>query len=242
MKRVLSWRNRMVFGAALMAMLLCASSFTFSPSVDAPLSGDGPQKKEQKVKVIVKKDGKETRIDTTFNLPDEKMINWKVDSMLTKLGIERNDSERMNVLIHHPGKRMKYTNRGGANLPEVEEFDVMIQQGDSAKTKHIRKIIRVGENGDVILLGDMEDNEFLAPPPPPPPPPPMPPFMMNGQSLGDPLEFDTNDASVISYTKKDIGKGLEKITIIRKKRIENKNGEAVNLETEISDESKNNRF
>lgn len=228
----------MVFSVALMAMLLSVSSFTFYPSVEASLAGDGPQKKEQKVKVIVKKDGKETRIDTTFNLPDEKMINWKVDSMLSKLGIDRNDSGRMNVLIHHPGKRMKYTNHGGTNLPEEEEFDVMIQQGDSGMTKHIRKIIRVGENGDVISLGDMEDNEFLAPPPPPPPPPPMPPFMMNEQFLGDPFEFDTNDRSVISYTKKDIGKGLEKITIIRKKRSDNKKVEEVNVETEISDDSK----
>jgi len=221
MKRVLSWRNRMVFGAALMAMLLSASSFTFNPSVDAPLAGDGPQKKEQKVKVIVKKDGKETRIDTTFTLPDEKMINWKVDSMLTKLGVEGNDSGRLNVLIHHPVKRMKYMNRGGANLPEDEQFDVLIQQGDSGMTKHLRKVIRVGENGDVISSGDMDENEFLAPPPPPPPPPPVPSFMMDGQSWGDSFEFDANDAAVISYTKKDIGKGLEKITIIRKKRPEN---------------------
>jgi len=211
----------MVFGAALMAMLLSASSFTFNPSVDAPLAGDGPQKKEQKVKVIVKKDGKETRIDTTFTLPDEKMINWKVDSMLTKLGVEGNDSGRLNVLIHHPVKRMKYMNRGGANLPEDEQFDVLIQQGDSGMTKHLRKVIRVGENGDVISSGDMDENEFLAPPPPPPPPPPVPSFMMDGQSWGDSFEFDANDAAVISYTKKDIGKGLEKITIIRKKRPEN---------------------
>jgi len=237
MKRVLSRRNRMVFGIALLAMLLSASSFTFSPSVDAKLAGDGPQKKEQKVKVIVKKDGKETKIDTTFNLPDERMINWKVDSMLTNLGIERNDSGRMNVLIHHPGKHMKYMSRGRANLPENEEFDVMIQQNDSGITKHIRKNIRIGENGDAISLSDMEDNEFLAPPPPPPPPP-MPPFMMNGQSMGDQFEFDTNDGSVISYTKKDIGKGLEKITIIRKKRSDNKRMEEVNVETEISDDSK----
>jgi len=227
----------MVFGIALLAMLLSASSFTFSPSVDAQLAGNEPQKKEQKVKVIVKKDGKETKIDTTFHLPDEKMINWKVDSMLTKLGIERNDSERMNVLIHHPVKRKNYTNRGRANLPEEEQFDVMIQQGDSGMTKHIRKIIRTGENGNVISLGEMEDGEFLAPPPPPPPPPPpVPPFMMSGQSWDDSFEFDTNDASVISYTKKDIGKGLEKITIIRKKRSDNKKVGEVNVETEISDE------
>lgn len=235
MKRVLSWRNRMVFGGALMAMLLSASSFTFNPSVDAPLAGEGPQKKEQKVKVIVKKDGKETKIDTTFNLPDEKMINWKVDSMLTKLGIERNDSDRLNVLIHHPGKRMKYRNRGGTNLPENEQFDVLIQQGDSGMTKHIRKIIRMGENGDVISLGDMEDNEFLAPPPPPPPPPP---FMMNGHFGNDPFAFDTNDENIISYEKKDIGKGLERITIIRKKKDENKENREVQVRVETSNDSK----
>ena len=235
MKRVLSWRNRMVFGGALMAMLLSASSFTFNPSVDAPLAGEGPQKKEQKVKVIVKKDGKETKIDTTFNLPDEKMINWKVDSMLTKLGIERNDSDRLNVLIHHPGKRMKYMNRGGTNLPENEQFDVLIQQGDSGMTKHIRKIIRMGENGDIISLGDMEDNEFLAPPPPPPPPPP---FMMNGHFGNDPFAFDTNDENIISYEKKDIGKGLERITIIRKKKEENKENREVQVRVETSNDSK----
>ncbi len=235
MKRVLSWKNRMVFGAALMAMLLSASSFTFNPSVDASLASDGPQKKEQKVKVIVKKDGKETKIDTTFNLPDEKMINWKVDSMLSKLGIERNDSGRLNVLILHPGKRMKYTNRGGANLPEDEQFDVMIQQGDSGMTKHMRKIIRMGENGDVISLGDMEDNEFLAPPPPPPPPPP---FMMNGHFGNDPFAFDTNDENIISYEKKDIGKGLERITIIRKKKSENKENKEVQVKVETSYDSK----
>ena len=177
----------MVFGGALMAMLLSASSFTFNPSVDAPLAGDGPQKKEQKVKVIVRKDGKETKIDTTFNLP--------------------------------------------------EQFDVMIQQGDSGMTKHIRKIIRMGENGDVIGLGDMEDNEFLAPPPPPPPPP-LPPFMMNGHFGNDPFAFDTNDENIISYEKKDIGKGLERITIVRKKKNENKENKEVQVKVETSYDSK----
>lgn len=37
---------------------------------------------------------------------------------------------------------------------------------------------------------------------------------------GDPFAFDTRDEAVISYEKKDIGNGLEKITIIRKKHSE----------------------
>jgi len=234
MKRVLSLRNRVVVGAVLSVLLFSASSFTFSPFVDAPLADNPPQKKEQRVKVIVKKDGKETKIDTTFNLPDEKMINAKVDSMLKKFDIEGMESKKFDVLIQqHPGKRMKFINRG-ENLPGDEQFDVMILEGDSGLTKHVRKIIRVSGNGDVISMGDSEDNEFLPPPPPPPPPP----FMMNGQFSGDPFSFDTNDASIISYDKKDIGKGLEKITIIRKKNIGRNEDKEVRVRVETLDDSK----
>lgn len=37
------------------------------------------------------------------------------------------------------------------------------------------------------------------------------------QVTRDPFSFDANDSNVVSYKKKDLGKGLEKITIIRKK-------------------------
>lgn len=232
MKRVLSLRNRVVAGTVLTALLFSASSFTFSPFVDAPLADDPPQRKEQRVKVVVKKDGKETKIDTTFNLPDEKMINAKVDSMLKKFDIEGGESKKIDVLIQqHPGKRMKFINRG-ENLPGDEQFDVMIQHGDSGLTKHVRKIIRVSGDGDVISMGNSEDNEFLPPPPPPP-------FMMNGQFGGDSFSFDTNDASIISYDKKDIGKGLEKITIIRKKNVGRNENREVQVRVETSDDSKN---
>ncbi|HZK97749.1 MAG TPA: hypothetical protein VFC67_26330 [Prolixibacteraceae bacterium] len=235
MKRVLSLRNRVVAGTVLTALLFSASSFTFSPFVDAPLADNPPQKKEQRIKIIVIKDGKETKIDTTFNFPDEKMVNAKVDSMLKKFDVEGIKSEKFDVLINHPGKRMKFISRG-ENLPGDEQFDVMIQQGDSGLTKHVRKIIHVSADGDVISMGDPENSEFLAPPPPPPPPPP---FMMNEQFGGDPFSFDTNDASIISYDKKDIGKGLEKITIIRKKKAERNEKREVQVRVETSDDSKN---
>lgn len=233
MKRVLSLRNRVVVGTVLMALLFTATSFTFSPVVDAPLVDNPPQKKEQRIKIIVKKDGKETKIDTTFNFPDEKMVNAKVDSMLKKFDAEGIESEKYDVLIHHPGKWMKFISRG-ENLPGDEQFDVMIQQGDSGLTKHVRKIIRVSADGGVISMGDSDNNEFLAPPPPPPPPP----FMMNGQFVGDPFSFDTNDASIVSYDKKDIGKGLEKITIIRKKNVGRNENREVQVRVETSDAPK----
>ena len=235
MKRVLSLSNKVVAGAVLLVILFTASSFTFRPAIDAQLVGDAPQKKEQKVKVIIKKDGKETKIDTVFNLPDEKMINFKVDSMLKSLNVTGIDSGKFDVFIHHPGKHMKYMNRGGGNFPGDEQFDILIQRGDSGSTKHQRKIVRMGDEGDVTSLSDLEDNEIL---PPPPPPPPCPPFMMNSQFGSGPFSFDANDESIISYDKKDIGKGLEKITIVRKKRPEPKKKEEINVEAEISADSK----
>jgi len=236
MKRVLSLRNRMVYGAVLIALLFITSSFIFDPSVVAQLAGDAPQKKEQRLKVLIKKDGKETKIDTTFNIPDEKLINAKVDSILKKLDVEGIDSGKFDVLVHHPGNRMKHFNHAGGNFPGDEQFDIMVQSGDSGQMKHMRRIIRMGKDGDVISLGDSEDNELLPPPPPPLPPlPPTPPFGMNGQFGGD-FAFDTNDESIISYDKKDIGKGLEKITIIRKKRTARNQQGAFNVETEVSDD------
>lgn len=239
MKRVLSLRNRLVVSAVFMAVFFTASSFTFNPSVDAPLVGDPPQKKEQRVKVIVKKDGKETKIDTTFNLPDEKMINFKVDSMLKKFDFAALDSGKFNVFFDHPGKRMRYFKHGEGNLPGDEKFDILIQNCDSGMRKHMRKIVRVDDNGETISLGDMENDELLPPPPPPPPPaPPYPPFMRNNQFGNNPSEFNSNDESIISYNKKDIGKGLEKITIIRKKRAEYKQVEDIKQDTDMPHDSK----
>jgi hypothetical protein len=38
----------------------------------------------------------------------------------------------------------------------------------------------------------------------------------------DPFAFDPTDTTIVSYNKKDMGKGLEKITIVRKKAVQAK--------------------
>ena len=185
MKRVLSLRKRIMAGVGLLVLLFTAYSFTFCPVVNAPLVGNTPQNKVQRVKVVVKKDGKETKIDTTFNLPDEKMISFKVDSMLKKMDVKR--------------------------------------------------IIRSGNDRSISIFDGPEGDEML-----PPPPPPMSPnsqFIIH-KRFGDPFAFDSKDPSVISYEKKDIGKGLEKITIIRKKQTGHNQDKEVNVRVETSTESK----
>jgi len=68
--------------------------------------------------------------------------------------------------------------------------------------------------------------------------PPHSAMMIQNRFVGDPYSFDTKDESVISYEKKDIGNGLEKITIIRKKKADQKGNNKVSVKVESSDDSK----
>lgn len=191
--------------ALITGFIMTANLFTMM-GADEPKRVEGePQKKEQKVKVFVKKDGKEIKIDTTFsfNLPDEKAIQAKVDSMLKAEGVENFHGKGKHVMI------MKSRKHEGK--PENEDYTIFIQEGDSGLTKG-KKVVRVfaGGNGETIDLEGF----------PVPPPPPMPPLHVKGFKIhgGDPFAFDPNDDDIVTYDRKDIGKGLEKIIIVRKKR------------------------
>ena len=62
MKQLLIQQKTWVVVLGLVGMLFVASSFTFGPVDDAQLTGNDPQKKEQRVKVVVNVDGKQTEI------------------------------------------------------------------------------------------------------------------------------------------------------------------------------------
>ena len=215
MKRVLSLRNNVGVALAFAGLLVVTSSFTFGPVESAQLVGDDSQQKEQKVKVVVVVDGKTTRIDTTFNLPDDTIINYKVDSMLKKLDEKGMSGDKANRMVFRLDRSRKFhhENRMEAT-PGDEQFDFQIQNGDSAKINTERQTTHVKRFGN----NRMEESEELLPPLPP-----MPPHafgMIHQRFGGDPFAFDTKDESVISYEKKDIGNGLERITIVRKKHDE----------------------
>jgi len=103
---------------------------------------------------------------------------------------------------------------------------------------HKHKIVRMGEGDDNLAVDD-QDGEILMPPPPPPPPPMPPfPFEFNQRFNTDAFEFDARDNAIISYDRKDIGKGLEKITIIRKKQTTHDQKKEVNVKVDVLDEPK----
>ncbi len=157
-----------------LGLFLTVTAFSFGQVERTAKDQKTQQKKEQRVKVVVNQDGKEIRIDTTFNFADDKLVQFKVDSILEKYG-----------------------------------------KDGMAKGDHKVIVLRGGKIATIDNVGD----EMMMPPPPAPPPP----FHMRSFNFagGDPFAMDPNNKDIISYDKKDIGKGLEKITIVRKKRVSN---------------------
>lgn len=219
-----------ILGVFLMTTLLSFGQGT-EKKTPAPKA---EQKKEQHVKVMISKNGKVTQIDTTFNFADEKMIKLKVDSMLKVQGIEDGKHGNADFVIIKGGDKMHLEQNSGGNHPGTREMQVFYMKGDSGSMKNQKKVVRIMQDGDVTMYS--HDGAMMPPPPPPPPPP----FHVQGFKLskGDPFAMDPNNKDIISYEKKDIGKGLEKITIVRKKQMPKADAKEVEVKVEVSDEKK----
>lgn len=211
---------------ALLTGLILTTNFFNLMSVDEPKTvRDDPQKKEQRIKVVVNQNGKEVKIDTTFNLSNKIAVQAKVDSILKAEGIENIQADGKNVIFMKSGKHMTMHHSG--NTPGNEEFQVFIQDGDSGKVKG-KKIVRIQKEGDLVLVD--ADGDMI------PPPPPVPPIHMKNFTFhNDPFAMDPNDDDIITYDRKDIGKGLEKIIIVRKKHDANDPIKVVGKKIEIDE-------
>jgi hypothetical protein len=220
---------KMVF---YLGLFLTATLFSFGQTTEkkAP-APKGEQKKEQHVKVMVSQNGKVVKIDTTFNFADEKVVKFKVDSMLEKLGVNESGAGDKSVIVIHKGKEMHMGHAGG-NMPGEKQINVFYEISDSAARKGGKKMVWHTDEGNVVMISD-EGNMM----PPPPPPPPMPGMHVRSFKMhGDPFAMDPNDKDIVTYDKKDIGKGLEKITIVRKKRPEPEQSKEVEVQVEVNEE------
>jgi hypothetical protein len=181
------------------------------------------KKEGQHVKVMVNQNGKVTKIDTTFNFADEKVIQLKVDSLLKKLEVVNGKSGDPNIVIIR-GMKPGTGNR---------EFRVMYNNSDSNGVKCEKKIVMIGKGGGITTFDS--DGDMMVPPPPP-----MPPFHVRGFKIagGDPFAMDPDNKDIVSYDKKDIGKGLEKITIVRKKHTPAADEKKVEMKVEVTDDQK----
>lgn len=195
--------------------------------------GDEPQepKKSRHIKVTKIENGKKMELDTVLTGND--VFVWNGDTInpvrhFGKSGRPKFDKmHRVDVEFDRQnGEEMIFKHRSNKpgepmiwNMDSDDDMEIITEDVDSlGKRIVVRKRMR---DGDFDAMGFTNgDFDMIVPPAPPVPPmPPVPPFshlkMMKMQHGGQII--DLNDPNVVSYKKKDVKGGMEKIEIIRKK-------------------------
>lgn len=203
----------LTFGiAGLSAVLL--SSFALTENKDNVQK----PKKSHHVRMVKIENGKKIEIDTVFT--NENVFVWNGDTInpakQTGPGIGRRlgkGKRDANVLIfrHKKGEEVAPM---FFDIEDDSDMEIISDDNDSTGKKiMIRKMWREEPDDRMIIMDGTGMKHF----PPVPPVPPTPPgsHVMKFKHPGQVI--DLNDPNVVSYKKKDLKGGLEKIEIIRKK-------------------------
>lgn len=207
----------LMFGMAGLAAVVL-SSFVVGGNDD---NGQQP-KKSRHVRLVKIENGKKMEIDTVFANDD--VFVWQGDTINPM-------KHKGGMMVHRFGKGdgkanvMVFKQRDGKgedpmffDMKTADDMDVLIDNNDTTGKKvMIRKIMRDSPDGNVMFFRGHGPGHF--PPVPPVPPAPPVPHIMKFKHSGKVI--DLNDPNVISYKKKDLSGGREKIEIIRKKADEN---------------------
>jgi hypothetical protein len=224
-------RSKITLFVASFAFLLVLSSFSFGPVDDVAFQNDELQQKEKHVKVVIHKDGKTTQIDTTFTSIDGKLPDAKIDSLLKELDVAGGGKEMERIVMVGGPDKMVWQNKQGVTHYCGDSIKVMIMNKDSLNKHFETKVMQLDKDGNRVIFINGGDGNMM---------PPMPPFpghcpVMIHREFHDRFAFDPNDENIVSYDRKDVGKDMEKITIVRKKiKVENKD-EEVKVEVEVKD-------
>ncbi len=222
-------KSKITFLTASVAFLLTASSFSFGPvdevsfQDNALVQNEETQQKEKRVKVIVHKDGASTKIDTVFKGEAFPLADAKIDSMLKDLDLPGMDHPRDHMIIFDGRDRLIRHSRGIG-----PDSMVVMKLGSDSARRFIGKRIMHLEPGANRVIYIHKDSTGMMVPPVPPVPGPFPTIIHRQHR--DHFSFDPTDENIISYDRKDIGKGLEKIVIVRKKVKDVKTVEEIDVE------------
>lgn len=215
-----------LFGIGLAVLLLSSAAFA------QKASDTKDSKKTRHIKMMKIENGKKMELDTVIT--GEDVFIWNGDTLnpakhikkfnssgfdkmhQIDVDVEHNDgNENVRVFKHRngkPGEQMIMQMGSGDDVQVITELE-----GDSLRKKIvIRKRLKDGcDEDNFSYLNDSKMKHF----PPIPPPPPVPGFshkkvLKSNQSR---RVIDLNDPNIISYKKKELSGGREKIEIIRKK-------------------------
>lgn len=197
--------------------------------------GDETQepKKSRHIKMTKIENGKKMELDTVLTGDDVFVWNGDTVNPVKHIGkfsssgldkmhqvdvkVDRQDGKEKVMIIKHRG------GKSGEpmiwNMDSGDDMEIVTEDNDSVEKRIVvRKRLKDGTTDHLIFRNDGRD--MLVPPPPPiPPVPPVPPFphmkVMKMQHAGQTI--DLNDPNIVSYKKKDVKGGMEKIEILRKK-------------------------
>jgi hypothetical protein len=172
-----------------------------------------PQKKEQSVKVVIRKDGQLIEKDTIVT-GDSKNFTY-----ITKKMTVAADSLYHSIGDDLTGKMVTVTvfddngDKGKGSKTSTHTYTYTI--GDSLQKNGTQKLVRKIEGRPLIIMENGEGKTFDLTD--------SPTTVANQimmHKVRDPFAFDPTDPTIVSYQKKDVGKDKEKITIVRKKAIQ----------------------
>jgi hypothetical protein len=176
-----------------MACLLFAPAVARAQAVSK--TTQQPQKIEQQELIVVKEDPKKV----------EKGMTMMPDTIYHQMGDDLKNKKVTVTVIE---------NKGSEGKGKTYTYTII----DSLQNNAGTKVAGMGNGKKMIIMqdGDTEKSDL---------PTPLPSghaYRIISHTLRDPFAFDPADTTIVSYNKKDMGKGLEKITIVRKKTVQAK--------------------
>lgn len=193
--------------------ILLIPGFAFSQAQEA--------KKTRHIKMTKIENGKKMEIDTVLTGND--VFVWNGDTINPEKHIKGFSPSEFDK--RHPEK----VHRVIMHADSGEDVRVINEEEDTLGQKIIiHKRMRNGDEKDHLIYLDGPDNGHF----PPVPPVPLIPHIKRFKGMHSSKMINLNDPNVISFKKKDISGGREKIEIIRKKATDADN---MNVDIDIDD-------
>jgi hypothetical protein len=202
-------KNKLQILSASIISLLFLSSFTFSTG---KITFADDETKKKRVITTIDSTELENLMETTLHDFDFKIIHEKIDSVLENIDIQIDSIESRIIIVIKDSIRV-------LNLEELKNCSASF---DSRKFEIHCKMDSLHREVFVFREpGNHKLRKIVIPPMPPLPPMPKFPKDILNENY-DRYSFDPDDKDIISYDKKDMRNGREKIVIVRKKKkIEN---------------------
>lgn len=205
--------QKSIFLAAIMALSLSVHA------QDPDVGTDEEMQERKHIKIVKVENGVTSKLDTVIvgnEMPDMEDFNFEEFSWNMEFDSDFPDSVFVKHGKGHKGRRPHaFVIRQPEGFQEIREFK--FENGDS--TQQVVFVKHFGEDGPQCKFG-----------PAFPPAPAREMRLIRHRLQKDPNRIDLNDAGIISYKKKDLSGGREKIEIIRKKPSEHQ----LEIETEVS--------